>query len=496
MSGHSRTAGSEGRVRVLFLAYYFPPLGGAGSQRTLKFAKYLPEHGFDVSVVSGSLGGEDRWAPADRAMCREIDARTKVSRVNIYERPMRSQRLSRIMENLGHRSEFGHRWKLSAIEAGRRTCEELRPEIIVATMSPFETAEVASQLSQEFDIPWIADLRDPWVLDEWQVYPSRWHRAIRLRRMRQSLASASSVIMNTPEAAVRVRSAFPTLEPRVIHITNGYDAEDFELPVSGEGSNLFRIVHSGALHTMAGLRQKRLKLVYDLLGRTQPGVELLGRSHYYLLKALETWIQEDPGIRDKVRLDLVGTPSEGDLKIAEGSKVSGMVNFFGYLSHYDSLAKVREASLLFLPMHGIDSGAKATIVPGKTYEYMATGRPVLGAVPKGDCRDMLEAVGNCHTCAPNDVEGILKAIKVEYAKWLNGDSVSGRNWEMVGRFERRILTHELVRELNRVRDQRYVSQSVMTEDAEPSVGEDKNFEFSPSCITLNSWNWRQGSRNI
>lgn len=439
---------SEARKRVLFLAYYFPPLGGAGSQRTLKFAKYLPDHGFDVSVVSGSLGEEDRWAPADRAMCREIDRRTKVTRVNIYDRPMRSQRLSRFLENLGHRSEFGHRWRLRSIEAGRRVCVEERPDIIVATMSPFETADVASYLSHEFDIPWVADLRDPWVLDEWQVHPSRWHRMHRLKKMGNKLATASSIIMNTREAAIRFQSAFPDLGPRVIHITNGFDAEDFEEPVSCSKAGIFRIVHSGALHTMAGLRQKRLGLVYRLLGRTQKGVELLGRSHYYLLKALEIWIQEDPSIKERVSLDLVGTPSEGDLRIVEESPARGLVTFHGYLSHYDSLEKVRSAGLLFLPMHGIDSCVRATIVPGKTYEYIASGRPILGAVPKGDCRDLLELVGNCHTCEPADVSGILNAIKAVYLEWEQDRMKNARDLALVKQYERRVLTRDLVEELS------------------------------------------------
>jgi glycosyltransferase involved in cell wall biosynthesis len=269
-------------------------------------------------------------------------------------------------------------------------------------------------------------------------------------KMKKSLSDSSLVIMNTPESAERFTREFPDLGVRVTHITNGYDAEDFRDRNDRPGRDFFRIVHAGAFHTDAGLRQRRLRKVYNALGRTEEGVELLCRSHFYLMKAVDRWFEIDPEVREKVKLEFVGVPSSGDLSIVENSSAKDRVEFLGYLSHGDSLSKVMEANLLFLPMHGIHSGARATIVPGKSYEYMASGRPILGAVPKGDCRDFLERTGSAYTCDPHDIDGLVNALRQEFENWSENRPRTVSDPGFVENFERQVLTEKLAKQLDQV----------------------------------------------
>jgi glycosyltransferase involved in cell wall biosynthesis len=337
------------------------------------------------------------------------------------------------------------------IELGDRVIREHRPHLIFVTMSPFDDARVAAQLAQRNQLPWIADLRDPWGLDEFQVYRSRWHRTLQRRRMRRYLRSATAIIMNTPEAAARFRTIFPELAHKArLSITNGYDAEDFECEVSRVPRDRFAIVHSGYLHTAAGLHQQRHFLQYRLLGRIEPGVDILPRSHYYLLQALERWKAADPSIEHKVRVILVGSLTNADAAIANASPVRSLLEFTGFVPHLECLRYVRGADLLFLPMHRMPRCRRATIVPGKAYEYMATGLPILAAVPQGDARDFLSQVGTGLLCEPDDIDSMVRMLKAQLTAWNTGKSTTRWDKKYIEQFERRRLTEKLALELEKV----------------------------------------------
>jgi glycosyltransferase involved in cell wall biosynthesis len=98
---------------------------------------------------------------------------------------------------------------------------------------------------------------------------------------------------------------------------------------------------------------------------------------------------------------------------------------------------MRSADLLFLPMHDIPRGERAGLVPGKTYEYLATRRPILGAVPEGDARDLLVEAGNAHVCDPPDSACMARAITSEVERWRKGLPTGKPREEVVARYERR-----------------------------------------------------------
>jgi glycosyltransferase involved in cell wall biosynthesis len=419
--------------RLLFIAYHFPPHGGAGVQRSLKFVKYLPDFGIQPTVLTSNENADRQWCPSDESLSNEIPEGTHVVRL-----PWPTDR------SPGHRSTADSR-----LEEAAHLVATQQLEAIFVSMSPFSDAHFAALLSACCRIPWIADLRDPWALDEFQVYRTRWHRFTAIREMKRSLESAALIIMNTPEAVASFREAFPDFSTqRVVSITNGYDAADFlhdpELPANER----FTVVHAGFLHATAGLRQRQRAGQYRLFGRTESGVELLPRSHYYLLQALEQWYEEDPSIRDQVELKLVGEPRPIDRELVAHSSVASMITFTGYLAHAESVNLIRQADLLFLPLHDLPSGRRATIVPGKTYEYLATGRPILAAVPSGDAQDFVTRAGTGRVCAPTDVEGMLRHLKAEYLAWKERQPGPPIDTHFVETFERRELTHRLAHELH------------------------------------------------
>ena len=98
-------------------------------------------------------------------------------------------------------------------------------------MSPFSSAVVASRIAEKLRLPWIADLGDPWAIDEMMVYPTRAHRRLAIRQMRDGLQSAAAIVMSTQEAVFRVREAFPEFDDKpIVAIPNGFDSDDFAGP--------------------------------------------------------------------------------------------------------------------------------------------------------------------------------------------------------------------------------------------------------------------------
>jgi hypothetical protein len=322
--------------------------------------------------------------------------------------------------------------------------------LIFATMSPFESAEVAGQVARQLGIPWVADLRDPWALDEMMIYPSALHRKIAIQRMERLLSSAGLIVMNTPEAVAAIRANLPLLgNKKIISVTNGFDREDFAGVVKQRSDKKFRIVHSGYLHTEAGL-QLRQRRYASLLGGVEKGVDILTRSHSVLLQALERWSAKRPEVRDDLELVLAGKTSTGDQAVVSKSPLAVQTRFTGYLSHAKSLELVRTADLLFLPMHNLPEGKRSRIVPGKTYEYIASERPILAAVPDGDARDFLAQTGTSLLCRPDDLATMAELIDLAYTSWKQGKCITRHNKAFCAAFERRSLTSTLARAFDTV----------------------------------------------
>lgn len=433
--------------RVLFLAYYFPPQGGAGVQRTLKFVQYLRDFGHDAVVVTGPEAAGAEWAPADASLAAEVPAGTRVFRAVGPEPARRRGWSARASRWLRLRAPFARWWAEGAVEAARRAAAEVDVDLIYASMSPFETAEAAAQLSVELGKPWVADLRDPWALDDWLVYPTRVHRRLELRRMRAALAPADAVVMNTPEATAQVQRNVPELAGKPLFtIPNGFDAADFDGAAPPRADGVFRIVHAGFVHVREDRGHRRAMLARQLLGGAVKGLDAGTRSHVYLLRAVQKVLAERPDLRGRIEVHLAGILSDADRSVAGFE----LVTAHDYLPHDRTVALLRSADLLFLPMHDLPEGRRARIVPGKTYEYLATRRPILAAVPDGDVRDLLTEAGNAFLCRPKDVEGMARVIAEQADRALAGRPASGSHEDVLRRYERRELTARLAEVFDQV----------------------------------------------
>jgi hypothetical protein len=428
-------------TRVLFHTYHFPPIGGSGVQRPLKIVQGLLDHGYESIVVT--RGGEERgerWSPEDATLLREVPPSVEVKRVSSTDEP-RAERavLPAARRWLGFDDEWSSWWVESSYGVALDAAAD--PQLIYVWMQPYASAEVGARLSRALGVPWVADLGDPWALDEMIAYPSAIHRRRVLRRMGQLLGTASAIVMSTPEAADRLVSRLPELRDRpVVAIPNGFDPADFATPAEPRKDGKFRIVHTGYLHTTLGLQHRQRRAVRRLLGGSIRDVDIYTRSHVFLIEAINRLIAEDPALEDVIELHLAGVADELDREVAASCPVTVMP---GFVTHAEAIALMRSADLLFLPMHDLPPGVRATIVPGKTYEYLAAERPILAAVPDGDARDLLREAGGTLIVRPDDVDGMVRALRSEIDAFRAGAERPRPAPDVVARFEYRRLAAEL-----------------------------------------------------
>ncbi len=416
------------------LAYHFPPIGGSGAQRPVKFARYLPEVSeseWVVDVVTGPGRSVDRWSPIDETLLSDVSANTNVHRVEGPEIVAESRWLRRAERWLRLTSAWTRWWQQGAYATALTVAGSA--DVIVVSMPPYQSAPVGAALARDLGVPWVADLRDPWALDEMTIYGTRVHRILEQRNMRVMLRTAAAIVTTTPEAARRISSAFPELCDRpIVSIPNGYDESDFAPFAPRAPDGTLRIVHTGYLHTELGRRATAWPR--RLFGGGVAGTNLLGRSHVYLVDAIER-IQRDPGLH--VELHLAGVMSEADRETTQ--RITGVVTH-GYLRHSDAVRLMQTADLLFLPMHQMPSGMRSGIVPGKTYEYIAAGPPILAAIPEGDARDILVEAGNSYICEPSDAVAIERILRAELDRRRGSPQLPPTvNREVLHRFERRTL---------------------------------------------------------
>jgi glycosyltransferase involved in cell wall biosynthesis len=355
-------------------------------------------------------------------------------------------------------------WSKPAARLGLQLAYEYRPSAIFVSMSPFTAALAGMQLKAKTHLPLVLDLRDPWALDETRIYSTRWHARRDWRAMGRAIAGADLVILNTPEAAAATAQAFGTpgsfkafnmrALPRIIALTNGYDIEDLERATPQPGpSDVLRIVHTGMFHSdLAGVWDRlfsRSGLLNRLKYSRRP-INLWTRTPRYLLQAIDILIKRGSLAAKNIELVLVGEVSREDVGLIHASPVAKCVRVLGYRSHSESVNWVESADVLFLPLHMPLDGGAALVVPGKAYEYLGSGRPILAMGPPGDMRNFVQNTRSGVAIAGDDVAGAAAALERFYLAKRSGEKIYDQDRAAVARFERRELTARLAEELDRV----------------------------------------------
>jgi glycosyltransferase involved in cell wall biosynthesis len=374
-------------------------------------------------VVTGPVprSPRNRWEPTDQDLQARVPAAAEVHRLPATEPNRDGSRLARL---LARQPPLVRWWVEGSTTLGVRA--GAGADVVLASCAPYETALAAARVADRLGIPWVADLEDPWALDEMRVPASALHRSLDIRRMRGALAGAAAIIMSAPEAAVRVRRAMPELASRVTAVPIGFEPSDYAVAAPGRADAVFRIVHTGSLHTDFADHLRRTRTRRRLLGGAVPGLDVLTRSHVFLVAAIEQLLREDPSLEGRLELQLAGELTEAD---RAASARHAFVRELGPLPYDETVRLMRGADLLFLPMHDLPPGVRAGLIPYKTYDYLGAARPILAAVPDGDVRDLLAPLPGASVVRPGDVDAMADALRRRVAAGREPDQTPPAAYE-------------------------------------------------------------------
>lgn len=423
------------RKKVLIVAYYWPPSGGSGVQRWLKFVKYLPSFGWQPYVLTPE---NPSFEIRDDSLLKDVPAEAEVLRLPIWEpyrlfrwaasltgKPVRQTDLittgkkswwqgvaSWVRGNL-FIPDARIFWVKPSVQFLSDFLKSNDIRTIVTTGPPHSMHLIGLRLKKsDPGLRWIVDLRDPW--SEWDLLDTLsltgWARRQHQKLEREVLQRADEVITIAPYHVRR----FEKLGGRkVTLITNGFDEDDFR-GIERKRTSKFTIRHIGMV---------------DELRDPRPFME-----------ALKRMITEDPRMSEKLVMEFIGSVNSGFRNFIEADGVlASITRFRDPLPHAELVRLYGETDvqLLILAHTGLAPGN----LPGKFFEYLASGNFIVGIGPvEGDAADILRSTHAGEMIERSSQEAIIQLLLQRINQWSEGREA--RN-EDVSAFSRRNLTRQL-----------------------------------------------------
>lgn len=445
---------------VLFITYYYPPSGGPGVQRGLKFTRYLPAQGWRPLVLTVP---DDAAFPArDESLTAEVPPEAVVYRSPIWEfydlyRRFTGRSASggavdidtvqREGESLRERWVRAIRgsifipdgrvgWMPGGMRVGRRIAREEQPEAIFATGPPFTAHWLGARLARELEVPLVLDFRDPWTRANF--YPRRptWARRVDERLERDCLRESDRIVTVNEQIRDELRESAPEMPAdRFVVIPNGFDPADFA-GLKRTPAPRWTIAHVGSIFA--------------------------SRVPYTFLRVLEDWLEREPARIDQIRLRLVGRVCPEMLDRVSHEPLSRVVVHDGYLSHRESVQAMIDADLLLLLTN--EETHDPGMITGKLFEYLGAGRPILALTLPGEASRILEETNAGYAVPPKDaaaISDVLQTILASVEAEPNAASTSkavgasigtkvDRDWDSVARYSRPVQAQRLAETLTAV----------------------------------------------
>jgi glycosyltransferase involved in cell wall biosynthesis len=415
-------------VKVLIVSLYFPPAGGGGVQRPLKFATHLPELGIETHVLAPDdpkwIHRDDELQPPTLAWvhrARYIGPKGRKPAEELHG-TQGLERISRQAELFGRRflvPDENVSWNITAIPAAIRIVRNEGIDVVVTTSPPSSVHLIGAAVKRATGVKWVADLRDSVV-----AHPHRSAERLIVRAKEQGEHAVARLIAHSADAITCVSDAIAEemreRSPRgpVLTIANGSDFDDFA-GLDHQPSDRFRLTHTGSFF---GKRDPR------------PFLTALKQS----------------GLEDVV-VRFLGDFRAADREWAEGLELGDRFELIPYAPRRRSLELQRdsEALLLLIPEAG---GRGKGVLSGKVFEYLAAERPILAVVPPdGAAAGLIRETGAGVVVAPDDVDGMVAALSDLHGRWQAGvleDAPLSQEWRR--KVSRRTRSEELARVLEQV----------------------------------------------
>ena len=431
--------------RVLIITYYWPPSGGSGVQRWVKFAKYLPKEGWQPVIYTPE---NPELTTIDKTLAAEIPPEAEVVKTHIFEpygiyRKLMGKGSSTDLKALTSAGSDGN--EVNPVNGGKKSWKQklslyirgnffipdprimwVRPSVkflksylkkhpvdaIVSTGPPQSMHLIGLELSKATGLPWLADFRDPWTKIFYFKHLELTHRSEAKHQAleKKVVDGATRVIAVSP----MVKKDFEAITSTPVElITNGFDEEDFNDPF--EADEYFNITHTG-------------------LFASDGDPEILW-------KVLAAKCQEDKEFQKLLRIRLVGKTDQEIVNSIETAGLGPNLVNLGYQSHEVAVREQRNASVLILPLR--KEPEYEAVLPGKLFEDLASRRPILGiGQMDGAMAQVVRNTGSGIVYDWEDEEKIRRWIDFSWEEFKNHELLD--NATDISMYSRRRLTKRLV----------------------------------------------------
>lgn len=441
---------------VLIICYNFPPIGGGGVPRPLKMAKYLGEYGWGVHVLTVD---PTYHATLDPSLLAQLPSEVKIHRakeMSVLPRggqaqpgtananaaagdgaaapraSMKSVLKKQLVQVLKKAKPYlmipddQILWMPGALKLGREIMRREKIDVIFSTSGPVTNHLVARRLASEFSCKWVADFRDPWT-QNMHTSGIAWREKWEQRMEEQVMADADAVTTVTATFATNFLKKHKQRIKRMELIYNGFDQADFEgLEPTYEEPGKFHAVYAGILY------QKR--------------------NPRLLLQAIRELIDEGEVNQKDLLLSFAGVfdyPGYSENRdCVEALGLGDNVRLLGNLPHKQALGLMKGAdALLLIGDVSADAGA---YIPGKLYEYMGIGNPILALNKPGEATEIIKNFRLGQVADPEQKDAIKQAYLELYKEWkisgqTNGEDRGADFAERVRPYERREQARQLAK---------------------------------------------------
>ena len=422
--------------KVLIITYYWPPSGGSGVQRWLKFVKYLREFGVEPIVLT--IDPHFATFPNyDYSLLKEIpegieihttqasspfELYKKVRKKDAPQAGFSGEKTSRLLDKVMRfiRGNFfipdaRIGWNKFAIEKAKEIILQNKIDSIITSSPPHSTQLIGLELKRMFNLNWLADLRDPWT----EIYYNKELFRTSLAKKKDykleqlCLKNADKIVVVSEDIKRHFGANRKEILDKINVIPNGFDETDFlEVKSKLEGENLIS----------KNITNKVISYVGNL-GEQYP-VEGFLEAFSEIVKNDSEW-----------KLQFIGNCHDGVKRMVELLKISANVEFIPYVNHSEAIDFMLKASILLLIIPEIENNKG--ILTGKLFEYLATGNTIINIGPKdGDAAAILNENAISITLNPTEKQEIIDFI-------LNSTPSDSKMNFTTSKFSRKNLTGEM-----------------------------------------------------
>ena len=434
--------------KVLIISYYWPPASGPGVQRWLKFARYLPDYGYQPLVITPKSGS---YPNRDDTLLAEVPPSVQVLHTRTVE-PFKLFNLLSGQRKRGKASAVGMAdirgskswikkaaayiranwfipdarvgWVPYALMAAEKLLKSEEVVAVITTGPPHSTHLSGLRLKRKYGIKWLADMRDPWTEIYYNAYLPRTAKSqARDQALEDEVLRSADLVLTVSPGLQR---AFSNRAARTEVIYNGYDPADFDEMKTTEATDSF------------------FKLSYVGNFKANQNIEALWQAIVSLLERNEAF-------KKHFRLELTGNISPSVVDTIAKTGLEPYLELKEFAEHRKAVATMLSSSVLLFPIPQADNNRQ--ILTGKIFEYLASGTPMLSIGPlDGDAAHILSRAGRYPMIDYADQELIEKRLGDLFEAWLPEKKLKKVPAKNVEEFSRPALTGRLVELIETLRE--------------------------------------------